>query len=119
MGQPGEFDLVLTHMHTKRKRELGKAMLYLRVYLVILSFCFLHTLRTVVFKIRNIMFLFPVPYWVSKKLIYLNKFFRYPIYGGMQDWNYIHGGCFELTLEISDNKWPNAEEVCYTMGDVA
>lgn len=29
----------------------------------------------------------------------------------MQDWNYIHGGCFELTLEISDDKWPNASEV--------
>lgn len=36
---------------------------------------------------------------------------RYPLYGGMQDWNYIHAGCFELTLEISDNKWPNATEV--------
>ncbi|KAG6518238.1 hypothetical protein ZIOFF_021642 [Zingiber officinale] len=35
----------------------------------------------------------------------------YPIYGGMQDWNYIHGGCFELTLEISDNKWPPANEL--------
>ncbi|KAG6673850.1 hypothetical protein I3842_15G012100 [Carya illinoinensis] len=35
----------------------------------------------------------------------------YPIYGGMQDWNYIHGGCFELTLEISDNKWPSANEL--------
>ncbi|KAL3845874.1 hypothetical protein ACJIZ3_003277 [Penstemon smallii] len=35
----------------------------------------------------------------------------YPIYGGMQDWNYIHYGCFELTLEISDNKWPNASEL--------
>ncbi|GAB2287250.1 hypothetical protein Dimus_021634, partial [Dionaea muscipula] len=35
----------------------------------------------------------------------------YPIYGGMQDWNYIHCGCFELTLEISDNKWPNATEL--------
>ncbi|KAG9456849.1 hypothetical protein H6P81_001357 [Aristolochia fimbriata] len=35
----------------------------------------------------------------------------YPIYGGMQDWNYIHEGCFELTLEISDNKWPNANEL--------
>nr|AAG51831.1 putative carboxypeptidase; 8589-6746 [Arabidopsis thaliana] len=35
----------------------------------------------------------------------------YPIYGGMQDWNYIYGGCFELTLEISDNKWPKASEV--------
>lgn len=29
----------------------------------------------------------------------------------MQDWNYIHEGCFELTLEISDVKWPNAIEV--------
>ncbi|GMH21562.1 hypothetical protein Nepgr_023404 [Nepenthes gracilis] len=35
----------------------------------------------------------------------------YPIYGGMQDWNYIHCGCFELTLELSDNKWPNATEL--------
>ncbi|KAH9691910.1 Carboxypeptidase SOL1 [Citrus sinensis] len=35
----------------------------------------------------------------------------YPIYGGMQDWNYIYGGCFELTLEISDDKWPSAEEL--------
>ncbi|XP_057532033.1 carboxypeptidase SOL1 [Amaranthus tricolor] len=35
----------------------------------------------------------------------------YPIYGGMQDWNYIHAGCFELTLEISDCKWPNASEL--------
>lgn len=39
---------------------------------------------------------------------------RYPLYGGMQDWNYIHAGCFELTLEISDNKWPNAAEVSGT-----
>nr|XP_010915069.1 carboxypeptidase SOL1 [Elaeis guineensis] len=35
----------------------------------------------------------------------------YPVYGGMQDWNYIHGGCFELTLEISDDKWPKANEL--------
>ncbi|OVA10615.1 Peptidase M14 [Macleaya cordata] len=35
----------------------------------------------------------------------------YPIYGGMQDWNYIHAGCFELTLEISDVKWPNSTEL--------
>ncbi|MCH83895.1 carboxypeptidase D-like protein, partial [Trifolium medium] len=35
----------------------------------------------------------------------------YPLYGGMQDWNYIHAGCFELTLEISDNKWPTAAEL--------
>ncbi|GAB4822565.1 hypothetical protein N2152v2_009611 [Parachlorella kessleri] len=30
----------------------------------------------------------------------------YPIYGSMQDWNYIVGKCLELTLELSDNKWP-------------
>ncbi|KAM7511269.1 hypothetical protein LguiB_010144 [Lonicera macranthoides] len=35
----------------------------------------------------------------------------YPVYGGMQDWNYIYGGCFELTLEISDDKWPPANEL--------
>ncbi|XP_020223688.1 carboxypeptidase SOL1 isoform X1 [Cajanus cajan] len=35
----------------------------------------------------------------------------YPLYGGMQDWNYIHAGCFELTLEISDDKWPSAAEL--------
>ncbi|XP_043696649.1 carboxypeptidase SOL1 isoform X2 [Telopea speciosissima] len=40
-----------------------------------------------------------------------NGAFWYPIYGGMQDWNYIHAGCFELTLEISDVKWPNADEL--------
>ncbi|KAL0432772.1 UNVERIFIED_CONTAM: Carboxypeptidase SOL1 [Sesamum latifolium] len=40
-----------------------------------------------------------------------NGAYWYPIYGGMQDWNYIHCGCFELTLEISDNKWPNASEL--------
>ncbi|CAN6687047.1 unnamed protein product [Malus baccata var. baccata] len=39
-----------------------------------------------------------------------NRAFWYPIYGGMQDWNYENGGCFELTLEISDNKWPTANE---------
>ncbi|XP_057776034.1 carboxypeptidase SOL1 [Salvia miltiorrhiza] len=40
-----------------------------------------------------------------------NGAFWYPIYGGMQDWNYIHSGCFELTLEISDDKWPDASEL--------
>lgn len=30
----------------------------------------------------------------------------YPIYGSMQDWNYIVAGCFELTLELSPQKWP-------------
>ncbi|OAY85527.1 Carboxypeptidase SOL1 [Ananas comosus] len=41
----------------------------------------------------------------------INGAFWYPIYGGMQDWNYIYGGCFELTLEISDTKWPKASEL--------
>ncbi|KAJ4965292.1 hypothetical protein NE237_017141 [Protea cynaroides] len=40
-----------------------------------------------------------------------NGAYWYPIYGGMQDWNYIHAGCFELTLEISDVKWPSADEL--------
>ncbi|KAM7518656.1 hypothetical protein LguiB_017618 [Lonicera macranthoides] len=40
-----------------------------------------------------------------------NGAYWYPIYGGMQDWNYIYGGCFELTLEISDDKWPPAKEL--------
>ena len=30
----------------------------------------------------------------------------YPIYGSMQDWNYVAGDCFELTLELSPGKWP-------------
>eukprot|EP00878_Enallax_costatus_P002023 GHUV01002187.1.p1 GENE.GHUV01002187.1~~GHUV01002187.1.p1 ORF type:complete len:558 (+),score=92.71 GHUV01002187.1:1290-2963(+) len=29
----------------------------------------------------------------------------YPVYGGMQDWNYIAGKCLAITLELSDNKW--------------
>ncbi|KAL6786083.1 hypothetical protein ACKKBG_A01330 [Auxenochlorella protothecoides x Auxenochlorella symbiontica] len=30
----------------------------------------------------------------------------YPIYGSMQDWVYLATGCFELTLEVSESKWP-------------
>ena len=26
----------------------------------------------------------------------------------MQDWNYIAGQCMELTLELSQHKWPQA-----------
>ncbi|KAG5525332.1 hypothetical protein RHGRI_031869 [Rhododendron griersonianum] len=47
----------------------------------------------------------------AEEMIFMQKLSGYPIYGGMQDWNYIHGGCFELTLEISDNKWPTANEL--------
>lgn len=28
----------------------------------------------------------------------------YVIYGGMQDWKYARTGCFEITLELWDNK---------------
>jgi carboxypeptidase D len=35
----------------------------------------------------------------------------YPLYGGMQDWNYLHGECLELTLEINEEKWPPASQV--------
>lgn len=32
----------------------------------------------------------------------------YVLFGGMQDYNYIHHGCMEITLEVSLNKWPPA-----------
>ena len=30
----------------------------------------------------------------------------YSMRGGMQDWNYRHTGCIDVTIEISDTKWP-------------
>ncbi|KAJ9509523.1 hypothetical protein QJQ45_001970 [Haematococcus lacustris] len=30
----------------------------------------------------------------------------YPLYGGLQDWNYVAAGCMEVTLELNDQKWP-------------
>ena len=29
----------------------------------------------------------------------------------VQDWNYIAGDCMELTLELSQHKWPQAEQL--------
>ncbi|KAG0615555.1 hypothetical protein M758_5G050600 [Ceratodon purpureus] len=35
----------------------------------------------------------------------------YPLYGGMQDWNYLHGNCLDLTLEMNDQKWPHPTQI--------
>lgn len=35
----------------------------------------------------------------------------YAVTGGMQDWSYLHGGTYELTLEIGCYKFPGAEEL--------
>ncbi|KAF8561482.1 hypothetical protein P879_08742 [Paragonimus westermani] len=35
----------------------------------------------------------------------------YPLYGGMQDWNYLHTGCMELTVEIGCTKYPRASSL--------
>ena len=32
----------------------------------------------------------------------------YLVYGGMQDWNYYWMGCNEVTIELSNTKWPDA-----------
>eukprot|EP01098_Paradermamoeba_levis_P014965 TRINITY_DN736_c0_g1_i1.p1 TRINITY_DN736_c0_g1~~TRINITY_DN736_c0_g1_i1.p1 ORF type:complete len:498 (-),score=121.44 TRINITY_DN736_c0_g1_i1:26-1519(-) len=33
----------------------------------------------------------------------------YILYGGMQDWNYVELGNMEITIELSDQKWPPAD----------
>jgi carboxypeptidase D len=35
----------------------------------------------------------------------------YPVYGGMQDWNYLVGKCMDITVEADDRKWPHAHEL--------
>lgn len=35
----------------------------------------------------------------------------YPISGGMQDWNYRHTNCFELTIELGCEKYPPAHQL--------
>lgn len=31
----------------------------------------------------------------------------YPVYGSMQDWNYVRSGCLEVTVEVNENKRPD------------
>ncbi|WP_372365086.1 DUF2817 domain-containing protein [Candidatus Uabimicrobium sp. HlEnr_7] len=40
-----------------------------------------------------------------------NGYNWYEVDGGMQDWNYHWYGTLELTLEVSDVKWPDASEL--------
>lgn len=35
----------------------------------------------------------------------------YLIYGGMQDWNYVWMGCNDVTIEVSNNKWPSYNQI--------
>ncbi|GBF96907.1 carboxypeptidase D [Raphidocelis subcapitata] len=35
----------------------------------------------------------------------------YPVYSGMQDWNYVAAGTMAITLEVSDNKWRPAQDL--------
>lgn len=35
----------------------------------------------------------------------------YVLYGGMQDFNYVYESSFEITLEVSMNKWPSAQQI--------
>lgn len=50
------------------------------------------------------------PLYLCPPLTFCNSFLLF-IAGGMQDYNYIWGGCMEITLEISCCKYPTASQL--------
>lgn len=49
--------------------------------------------------------------WYSSLEAALSNLFYRPVVGGMQDWNYLHTNCFEVTIELGCVKYPKAEEL--------
>ncbi len=46
---------------------------------------------------------------LSLSLSLKKNIYRYVLYGGMQDWNYLWTGDMEITVELSYDKWPRAD----------